>query len=109
MQRSMHVIKRDGKQEAVSFDKVLRRIQKAARGLSVQPDTLAQRVLSQIFDGVKTTDLDELAAQLAASLSTLHSDYAVLASRLTVSNHHKNTQFTFAEVTKMLSTQVSYK
>ena len=103
----MHVVKRDGKQEAVSFDKVLRRIQKAARGLSVQPDTLAQRVLSQIFDGVKTTDLDELAAQLAASLSTLHSDYAVLASRLTVSNHHKNTQFTFAEVTKMLSTQVS--
>ena len=103
----MHVVKRDGKQEAVSFDKVLRRIQKAARGLSVQPDTLAQRVLSQIFDGVKTTDLDELAAQLAASLSTLHSDYAVLASRLTVSNHHKNTQFTFAEVTKMLSTQIS--
>ena len=103
----MHVIKRDGVSEAVSFDKVLRRIQKAARGLQVQPDTLAQRVLSQIFDGVKTSDLDELAAQLAASLSTLHPDYATLASRLTVSNHHKNTEFTFTQVVKALSTQVS--
>ena len=107
MQRSMHVIKRDGTSESVSFDKVLRRIQKSARGLNVQPDTLTQRVLSQIFDGVKTSDLDELAAQLAASLSTLHPDYAVLASRLTVSNHHKNTEYTFAQVVKLLATQVS--
>ena len=107
MQRSMHVIKRDGTSESVSFDKVLRRIQKSARGLNVQPDTLAQRVLSQIFDGVKTSDLDELAAQLAASLSTLHPDYAVLASRLTVSNHHKNTEYTFTQVVKLLATQVS--
>jgi ribonucleoside-diphosphate reductase alpha subunit len=107
MLRSMHVLKRDGTSEAVSFDKVLRRIQKAAAGLSVQADALAQRVLSQIFDGVKTTDLDELAAQLAASLSTLHSDYATLASRLTVSNHHKNTEFTFAGVVSMLANQTS--
>ena len=103
----MRVIKRDGKSESVSFDKVLRRIQKAARGLDVQPDALAQRVLSQIFDGVKTTDLDELAAQLAASLSTQHPDYATLASRLTVSNHHKNTEFTFAGVITMLANQKS--
>ena len=103
----MRVIKRDGKSESVSFDKVLRRIQKAARGLEVQPDALAQRVLSQIFDGVKTTDLDELAAQLAASLSTQHPDYATLASRLTVSNHHKNTEFTFAGVITMLANQKS--
>ena len=107
MQRSMHVVKRDGKQEAVSFDKVLRRIQKAARGLAVHPDALAQRVLSQIFDGVKTTDLDELAAQLAASLSTQHPDYATLASWLTASNHHKNTEYTFAGVMTMLGNQVS--
>jgi ribonucleoside-diphosphate reductase alpha subunit len=103
----MHVIKRNGVKEPVSFDKVLRRIQKASRGLSVHPDALAQRVLSQIFDGVKTTDLDELAAQLAASLSTQHPDYATLASWLTVSNHHKNTQYTFTQVVKMLSTQKS--
>ncbi len=90
MQLSMHVVKRNGQKEPVSFDKVLRRIQKASRGLAVHPDALAQRVLSQIFDGVKTTDLDELSAQLAASLSTQHPDYATLASSLTVSNHHKN-------------------
>ena len=107
MQRSMRVIKRDGTQEAVSFDKVLRRIKKAARDLDVQPDILAQRVLSQIFDGVKTTDLDELAAQLAASLSTQHPDYAALASQLTVSNHHKNTEYTFAGVMTMLANQKS--
>ena len=107
MQRSMHVIKRNGKQEAVSFDKVLLRIQQTARGLNVQPDVLAQRVLSQIFDGVKTSDLDELAAQLAASLSTLHPDYAILASRMTVSNHHKNTEYTFVEAVKVLSNQES--
>jgi ribonucleoside-diphosphate reductase alpha chain len=103
----MHVIKRDGSKESVSFDKVLRRIQKASRGLSVHPDALAQRVLSQIYDGVKTTELDELAAQLAASLSTQHPDYATLASSLTVSNHHKNTNYTFAEVVKKLANQTS--
>lgn len=101
----MHVVKRNGQKEPVSFDKVLRRIQKASRGLAVHPDALAQRVLSQIFDGVKTTDLDELAAQLAASLSTQHPDYAALASSLTVSNHHRNTEYTFAEVVNMLANQ----
>jgi len=103
----MHVVKRDGTSQAVSFDKVLRRIQKASRGLSVHPDALAQRVLSQIFDGVKTTDLDELAAQLAASLSTEHPDYATLAAYLTVSNHHKNTEYTFAESVNILSNQIT--
>lgn len=107
MQRSMHVVKRDGLKEPVSFDKVLRRVQKASKGLHVQPDSLAQRVLSQIFDGVKTSDLDELAAQLAAGLSTLHQDYATLASRLTVSNHHKNTEMTFSQVVHSLSNQIS--
>jgi len=103
----MHVIKRDGTTEAVSFDKVLVRVKKASKGLNVQPDILTQQVLSQIFDGVKTSDLDELAAQLAAGLSTLHPDYATLASRLTVSNHHKNTNMSFVEVIKLLSTQTS--
>jgi ribonucleoside-diphosphate reductase alpha chain len=103
----MHVVKRDGTTEAVSFDKVLVRVKKASKGLNVQPDILTQQVLSQIFDGVKTSDLDELAAQLAAGLSTLHPDYATLASRLTVSNHHKNTNMSFVEVIKLLSTQAS--
>jgi ribonucleoside-diphosphate reductase alpha chain len=101
----MHVIKRDGKRESVSFDKVLRRIQKAARGLEVQPDALAQQVLSQIFDGVRTSELDELAAQLAAGLCTLHPDYGILAARLTISNHHRNTDYTFAEAISRLANQ----
>ena len=101
----MRVIKRDGKHESVSFDKVLRRMQKIAKGLDVQPDSIAQKVLAQIYDGVKTSELDELAAQLAASLSTLHPDYAILACRLTVSNHQKNTDENFTKVVKDLSHQ----
>jgi len=101
----MRVIKRDGKNESVSFDKVLRRMQKIAKGLEVQPDSIAQKVLAQIYDGVKTSELDELAAQLAASLSTLHPDYAILACRLTVSNHQKNTDENFTKVVKDLSHQ----
>ena len=107
MQRSMRIIKRDGSQESVSFDKVLQRIQKAGKDLNVQVDTLAQNIISQICDGISSSKLDELAAQLAASLSTLHPDYAILASRLTISNHHKNTPLTFAKVVHTLRNQVS--
>jgi len=107
MQRSMRIVKRDGTQEPVSFDKVLKRIQKAGKDLNVQVDTLAQNIISQICDGISSSKLDELAAQLAASLSTLHPDYATLASRLTISNHHKNTPLTFAQVVHSLRNQVS--
>jgi len=103
----MHVVKRDGKQEPVSFDKVLRRVQKAGKDLNVQVDTLAQNIISQICDGITSSKLDELAAQLAASLSTLHPDYATLASRLTISNHHKNTPMAFAHVVHTLRNQIS--
>jgi len=103
----MRIIKRDGSEEPVSFDKVLKRIQKAAKGLAVQVDTLAQNIISQICDGISSSKLDDLAGQLAASLSTLHPDYATLASRLTISNHHKNTEMTFAQVVDALRNQVS--
>jgi ribonucleoside-diphosphate reductase alpha chain len=96
----MRIVKRDGTQESVSFDKVLKRIQKAGKDLNVQVDTLAQNIISQICDGISSSKLDELAAQLAASLSTQHPDYATLASSLTVSNHHKNTNYTFADAVK---------
>ena len=102
---SMLVIKRNGTKETVSFDKVLSRVRKASKGLSVNPDALAQQVLSQIFDGVKTSELDELTAQLAASLSTLHPDYGILAGRISISNHHKNTTASFSEVMVRLSAQ----
>ena len=102
---SMQVLKRNGSRESVSFDKVLQRVRKAARGLTVNPDALAQQVLSQIYDGVRTSELDELTAQLAAGLSTLHPDYGTLAARISVSNHHKNTRPSFTEVMKTLASQ----
>lgn len=105
MSLSMRVIKRNGQSEAISFDKVLQRIRRAARGLSINPDGLAQQVLSQIYDGVKTTELDDLTARLAASLTTTHPDWASLASAIAVSNHHKQTDGNFAAVMLRLSSQ----
>lgn len=106
MPYSMQVLKRNGSRESVSFDKVLQRVRKSARSLTVNPDALAQQVLSQIYDGVKTSELDELTAQLAAGLSTLHPDYGTLAARISISNHHKNTLGSFSDVVKILSNQV---
>ena len=106
MPYSMQVLKRNGSRESVSFDKVLQRVRKAAKNLNVNPDALAQQVLSQIFDGVKTSELDELTAQLAAGLSTLHPDYGTLAARISISNHHKNTSSSFSDVVNVLSHQI---
>ena len=105
MTLSMRVVKRNGQFEDISFDKVLQRIRRAARGLSINPDGLAQQVLSQIYDGVKTTELDELTARLAASLTTTHPDWASLAGSIAVSNHHKQTEANFAKVMIGLSSQ----
>ena len=109
MTLSMRVLKRNGDIESVSFDKVLQRIRRAARGLSVNPDALSQQVLSQIYDGVKTTELDDLTAQLAASLSTNHPDWGTLAARIAISNHHKQTVGNFAEVMMDLGDQTNPK
>jgi ribonucleoside-diphosphate reductase alpha chain len=105
----MRVVKRNGVVENVSFDKVLQRIRRSARGLAVHPDGLAQQVLSQIYDGVKTTELDDLTAQLAASLSTTHPDWGTLASRIAISNHHKQTPASFSAAMLTLGNQVSSK
>lgn len=109
MPYSMRVHKRNGSVENISFDKVLQRIRKSARGLSVNPDGLAQQVLSQIYDGVKTSELDELTSQLAAGLSTTHPDWAVLAARIAISNHHKKTEPRFSRVMLDLSAQKNPK
>ena len=101
----MQVVKRNGVRENISFDKVLQRIRKSARGLTVNADVLAQQVLARIVDGIKTAELDELAAQMAASLCTAHPDWGTLAARIAVSNHHKNTPAKFTDVVKALSTQ----
>jgi ribonucleoside-diphosphate reductase alpha subunit len=102
---SMQVVKRDGRAEDVSFDKVLERIRRAADGLSVNPAAIAQKVLGQIYNGVKTTELDELTSQLAASLATVHPDYGTLAARIAISNHQKNTTTSFSEVMTQLGNQ----
>ncbi len=106
---SMYVVKRDGRREEVSFDKVLRRIQASGRGLDVNPALIAQKVLARIYDGVRTSELDELAAQLASAASTVQPDYGTLAARIAVSNHQANTSASFAEVIRTLSTQTHPK
>ena len=105
----MQVTKRNGAQETVSFDKVLQRIRKASRGLVVNPDILSQQVLARIIDGIHTSELDELTAQMAASLCTTHPDWGTLASRIAISNHHKNTASSFSQVVRTLANQVTPK
>ncbi len=100
----MQVIKRNGKRESVKFDKITARIQKLSYGLSplVNVIDVAKKVVEGIYDGVTTTELDNLAAETAASLTTTHPDYAVLASRIAVSNLHKNTIKSFSATMKKM-------
>jgi ribonucleoside-diphosphate reductase alpha chain len=94
----MYVIKRNGKQESVKFDKVTSRIEKLSYGLSpiVNAIDVAKKTINGIYEGVPTTELDNLAAETAASLTITHPDYAILASRIAVSNLHKNTVKSFS-------------
>lgn len=103
---SMKVVKRNGSLEDVSFDKVLNRIRLASDGLEVDPIPIAQKTLARIYDGVRTTELDELAAQLSVSLVTTNPDYGILASRIAISNHHRNTSDSFTDVIFQLANQV---
>jgi len=101
---SFCVIKRNGLSEEVSFDKVIRRIKKLCDGLSseLNPIMVAQKVCSQIYNNVSTTELDELAAQTCISMETIHLDYGILASRIIISNNHKCTSPSFSETIYML-------
>jgi len=105
----MKVVKRSGAFEPISFDKVLGRIRKASKNLMVNPDSLAQQVLARIYDGVKTSEIDELTSQLAVSLSTNHPDYGILASRIAISNHQRNTDSSFTNVMNSLANQLNSK
>lgn len=95
----MYVIKRDGRKEAVKFDKITARIIKMCYGLDplVSPEAVAMKVIEGIYDGVLTTDLDNLAAEVAAAKTIDHPDYALLASRIAVSNLHKETKKSFSD------------
>ncbi len=95
----MRVLKRDGRKEAVKFDKITARIEKLCYGLSeyVDPVAVAKRVVDGVYDGVTTSELDNLAAETAASMTIKHPDYANLAARIAVSNLHKSTKKSFSE------------
>lgn len=107
----MFVIKRNGVKETVKFDKITARIEKLCYGLNalVDPIDVAKKVIEGLFDGVTTSELDNLAAETAASLTTKHPDYALLASRIAVSNLHKNTTKSFSETMLKLHEYVDPK
>ncbi|MEJ6582502.1 MAG: ribonucleoside-diphosphate reductase subunit alpha [Crocinitomicaceae bacterium] len=107
----MYVVKRDGRKEAVKFDKITARIVKMCYGLDplVSPEAVAMKVIEGLFDGVTTTQLDNLAAEVAAGKTMDHPDYALLASRIAVSNLHKETKKTFSEVMTDLYTYIDPK
>ena len=102
----MLVVKRDGRTEPVQFDKITARIKKLCYELheSVDPTKVAMRVIEGVYDGVTTTELDNLAAEVAATNAVTHPDYASLASRIAVSNLHKGTKKSFAETMEDLYT-----
>ena len=95
----MFVLKRDGRKEPIMFDKITARIRKLNYGLNplVDPVRIAMRVIEGLYDGVTTSGLDNLAAEVAATMTTSHPDYAKLAARISVSNLHKNTKKSFSE------------
>src|SRR5580765_4924977 len=108
----MFVIKRDGRTETVKFDKITARIEKLCYGLDqghVEPILVAKKVIEGIYDGVTTTELDNLAAETAASMTVRHPDYALLASRIAVSNLHKNTKKSFSATMRDLYTFIDPK
>ncbi len=101
----MYVIKRNGQRESVKFDKITARIERLCYGLEpvfVQPVEVAMKVVAGIYDGVTTSELDNLAAETAASMTTKHPDYAILAARIAISNLHKNTLKSFSGTMKLL-------
>ncbi len=108
----MLVIKRDGRRESVRFDKITARIERLSYGLDlnyIHPVEIAKKVIEGIYDGVNTQELDELAAETAATMTTNHPDYAILAARIAISNLHKVTSKSFSNTMKRLYTYIDPK
>ncbi|HLT34126.1 MAG TPA: ribonucleoside-diphosphate reductase subunit alpha [Aquaticitalea sp.] len=105
----MYVVKRDGHREPMMFDKITARVRKLCYGLNelVDPVKVAMRVIEGLYDGVTTSELDNLAAEIAATMTTAHPDYARLAARISVSNLHKNTKKSFSDVMEDLYTYIN--
>lgn len=107
----LRVTKRDGTKEIVAFDKILNRLKKIGKeriagvdNLKINYTTLAMKVIDQLYDGIHTTQIDELSAEQCASMASTHPDYNVLAGRIVVSNHHKNTLDSFSKTMDALYT-----
>ena len=100
----MLVKKRDGRTEAVQFDKITARIKKLCYGLNalVDPTKVAMKVIEGLYDGVTTSELDNLAAEVSATMTVQHPDFALLASRISVSNLHKGTDKVFSSTMEKL-------
>ncbi|MFT7035287.1 MAG: ribonucleoside-diphosphate reductase alpha subunit [Cyclobacteriaceae bacterium] len=108
----MLVVKRDGRRESVKFDKITARIDKMCYGLNtkyIEPIDIAKKVITGIYDGVTTIELDNLAAETAASMTTAHPDFAKLAARIATSNLHKVTSKSFSNTMKRLYTYIDPK
>nr|XP_042900002.1 ribonucleoside-diphosphate reductase large subunit [Parasteatoda tepidariorum] len=108
----MFVYKRDGRKENVMFDKITSRIQKLCYGLHmdfIDPAAITMKVISGLYPGVTTVELDNLAAEIAATMTTKHPDYAILAARIAISNLHKETKKTFSSVIEDLYNMINEK
>ena len=107
-QPKMRVLKRNGQYEEVSFDKILNRIKSLSQGpefslkSSIDETLIAQKVVQEIYDGVKTTELDELSSQISIAMYSKNPEFKTLAGRIVISNHHKNTKNTFSEKIELL-------
>jgi len=99
-QDEMRVTKRNGELETIEFDKILKRVKTAGHevGIKINYTALVMKVIDQIYDTISTVKIDELSAEQCASMSSVHPDYNILAGRIIISNHHKNTSNSFSSV-----------
>jgi ribonucleotide reductase alpha subunit len=102
LETEMNVTKRNGELETVSFDKILKRMKRQGPGIKLNYTALAMKVIDQLYDGISTAKIDELSAEQCASMASVHPDYNILAGRIIVSSHQKNTQESFTEVMTQL-------
>lgn len=101
----MYVLKRNGRRENVMFDKITSRIKKLCYGLNrdyIDETAITFRVINSLYAGITTVELDNLAAKTAATMTTNHPDYAILAARIAISNLHKETKKNFSDTMKDL-------
>ena len=104
-EEDLHVKKRSGKLEAVSFDKILDRVKKIGEEVNlthVKYSALVMKIIDQLYSGIETSKIDELTSEQCASLTTVSYEYGILASRVAISNHHKNTSKSLKETVEKL-------